>query len=262
MNDDLQRRTQGTGMNTTPGTQGYTTDANGEVVIPEYKEELVAQKVEQQEGMVHVHKDVIQEQKTVSAPVTHEEVDVERVPVNNQLDTAPADAFQETDLNIPLRGEELVAGKQVVESEEVRLRKHQVQEQEQVTGTVRREQVQVDQPTQTTSTQGTQGMTAETVQTTPLQGTTTGSTIQGSDTFAQSGTTQQGTTYRIEADSAQETVGTTGSTIQGTSQQTGSTIQGGAQQAGQKAQEGAGDAKSKLDSVIDGVADKLTGHGH
>ncbi len=282
MSDNQQGTVRGVGSDQTSQTQGYSTNTTGDVVIPKYEEQLVPEKVEQQEGMVHVHKDVVSEQQTVSAPVTHEEVDVERVPVHNQLDTAPADAFQETDLNIPLRGEELVAGKQVVESEEVHLRKHQVQEQEQVSGTVRREQVEVDQPTETATTETVataqttpvQSTTTDTVdtsastlsaaRTTPLQGTTTAATMGGVDTSAQSAPTQQGTstTYRIEADPVQENVQQTGATTQSTVQQASGSAQGGAQQAASNAQQGAGDAKSKLDSAIDGVADKLLGHNH
>jgi len=274
MNNDQQGKTQGTPINTT-GTRGYTTNASGDVVVPEYEEQLVAEKVERQEGTVHVHKGVVEEQQTVSAPVTHEEVDVERVPVRNQVGAAPPDAFQETDLNIPLQGEQLVAGKQVVEAEEVHLRKHQVQEEEQVTGTVRREDVEVDQPNQyatggTVSTARTAPVqtTTETTQTTPTQGTVvSGTTAREAGTSAQSGTTQ-GTTYRIEAEPVQETTfGQTGGagTIQSTTPQTdqaGGTVQGAAQQGAQKAQQGAGEAKGKLDSMIDGAADKLLGRDH
>ncbi len=117
---------------------------DGDIRVPEYQEELVAGKQQEQLGEVHVHKSVVEEQQTVSAPVTHEELDVERVPVHNQVQDAPADAFQERDINIPLQGEQLVAGKQVVEAEEVRLHKRAVTEQEQVSGTVRKEQVMID----------------------------------------------------------------------------------------------------------------------
>jgi len=117
---------------------------DGDIRVPEYQEELVAGKQQEQLGEVHVHKSVVEEQQTVSAPVTHEELDVERVPVHNQVQNAPADAFQERDINIPLQGEQLVAGKQVVEAEEVRLHKRDVTEQEQVSGTVRKEQVTID----------------------------------------------------------------------------------------------------------------------
>jgi len=273
MNNDPRDTTQGTPINTT-GTQGYTTNASGDVVVPEYEEQLVAEKVARQEGTVHVHKGVVEEQQTVSAPVTHEEVDVERVPVHNQVGAAPPDAFQEEDLNIPLQGEQLVAGKQVVEAEEVRLRKRQVQEEEQVTGTVRREDIEVDQPNQyttgatTTSTAQSAPLqsTTETMRTAPMQGTVvSGTTSREAGTYAESGT-EQGTTYRIEAEPIQETTfeQTGGDTVQGTTSPTGQAggAQGAARQGAQNAQQGAGEAKGKLDSMIDGAADKLLGRDH
>jgi len=134
-------RTASTGQ--TSQTDEYAVQ-DGDIRVPEYQEELVAGKQQEQLGEVHVHKSVVEEQQTVSAPVTHEELDVERVSVHNQVQDAPADAFQERDINIPLQGEQLVAGKQVVEAEEVRLRKRDVTEQEKVSGTVRKEQVTVD----------------------------------------------------------------------------------------------------------------------
>ncbi len=136
-------QTISTGTASTGQTGEYAVQ-DGDIRVPEYQEELVAGKQQEQLGEVHVHKSVVEEQQTVSAPVTHEELDVERVPVHNQVQDAPADAFQERDINIPLQGEQLVAGKQVVEAEEVRLHKRDVTEQEQVSGTVRKEQVTID----------------------------------------------------------------------------------------------------------------------
>ncbi len=136
-------QTISTGTASTDQTNEYTVQ-DGDIRVPEYEEELVAGKQQEQLGEVHVHKSVVEEQQTVSAPVTHEELDVERVPLHNQVQDAPADAFQERDINIPLQGEQLVAGKQVVEAEEVRLHKRDVTEQEQVSGAVRKEQVTID----------------------------------------------------------------------------------------------------------------------
>lgn len=307
MSDNQQGAPQGTGGNqtsgvqqsnsgTTAGAQGYRTDPNSDIVIPEYTEELVPEKVEQQEGTVHVHKDVVSEQQTVSAPVTHEQVSVDRVPVHNQFDTPPADAFKGEDIDIPLTGEQLVAGKQVVETEEVRLRKQQVQEQEQVTGTVRREDVEVDQPGQTANIGTTTAQAApidttssnvSTMQTAPTQDTMTESApvritsdtsatpvtsaprtppVQGasSTTIPDQETMRQGATYRIEAEPVDDTLGQPGTVaeVQGTASPAGAQVKSGAQQAASNAQQGASNAKGKLDSAIDNVADKLFGHNH
>lgn len=245
-----------------PGTmqETDTTNTTGDVVIPEYQEELVPEKVEQQEGMVHVHKDVVSEQQTVSAPVTHEQVEVERVPMHNQFDTPPSDAFQGEDIDIPLTGEQLVADKQVVETEEVRLHKQQVQEQEQVSGTVRREEVEVGQPGQMTTTGVAETMT--TAQAAPVDTTTRA--MQATPMQSVTDTTtpdqevvQQGATYRIEAEPVDDTVVVrqTGNGVETTAPADGSQTTSGAQQ-------GASNAKGKVDGLIDTVTDKIFGHNH
>ncbi len=55
MNNQNQPGTiQGTDTTAT-SRQADVTNTTGDVVIPEYQEELVPEKVEQQEGTVHVH---------------------------------------------------------------------------------------------------------------------------------------------------------------------------------------------------------------
>ena len=115
----------------------------GERAIPLREEELVARKQPEEQGRVRVHKDVTEEQKTVTAPVTHEEVRVERQPVDRPADVPPGD-WQDKDINVPVEGERLTAEKRPRVAEEVHIEKQPVTEQEQVSGTVRREQVRLD----------------------------------------------------------------------------------------------------------------------
>jgi len=140
--------TQTTGYQTQPNYQTGTTDAGTyerDVTIPVREEDLVAEKRRQEQGRVHVHKDVIEEQETVNVPVQHEEVRVERVPFSGTADTtATDDAFVERDIDMPLMGEDVVVGKRVEGVEEVRIRKDTVTENRQVSDTVRKERVVVD----------------------------------------------------------------------------------------------------------------------
>ncbi len=86
------------------------------------------------------------EQQSVPVTLRHEEVTVERVPFTGDVDpNATQHAFQGQDIDVPLMGEQAVAGKTVREVEEVRLHKDTTQEQEQVTDTVRKERVTVDE---------------------------------------------------------------------------------------------------------------------
>ena len=122
-----------------------------EVRIPVREEELVAGTQVEEQGRVHVHKDVVTEQQTINVPVQREQVSVERVPVDRDAGAADASgAFQEGDIEVPVMGEEVVTGKRAHVVEEVRLHKDTVTEQEQVGGTVRREQVRVEDATDDT----------------------------------------------------------------------------------------------------------------
>ncbi len=69
-------------------------------------------------GCVHLHKDVVQEQETVSVNLRHEEVTVERVPVTGQTRQADlAHAFQHQDIEAPVMGAEAIVGKTVHQTE-------------------------------------------------------------------------------------------------------------------------------------------------
>ena len=116
-----------------------------DIRVPVREEELIVGKQRQEEGRVHLHKEVIQEQQTVSVPLQHEQVTVERVAVTGSTATVDtADAFVERDIDVPLMGEEVVTDKRTRVVEEVRLRKDVVTENERVTDTVRKERVIVD----------------------------------------------------------------------------------------------------------------------
>ncbi len=156
---------QGDGMGTTTaapraqattGTQ--TTSTTDDIVVPAYEEELVAGKRQEQIGDVRLHKDVVTEQESVPVTLRREEVTVERVPVDQAVDLGTTrDAFQGEDIDVPVMGEEAVVGKQVRETEEVRLRKQAVTEQQQVSDMVRKERVVVDGTDNTLETDTTRG---------------------------------------------------------------------------------------------------------
>jgi uncharacterized protein (TIGR02271 family) len=132
------------GSTVTQTTRAARTDtATDEVRVPVREEELVAGTRPTEEGRVRLRKDVVEEQQTLTVPVTREQVRVERVPVSGD---APVDddAFEERDIEVPVMGEEVVAGKRARVVEEVRLHKDVVTDQEQVSDTVRKERVQID----------------------------------------------------------------------------------------------------------------------
>jgi uncharacterized protein (TIGR02271 family) len=108
------------------------------------EEELRARKQTVPTGEVVVRKDVVTKQESVNVPVTHEEVVVERHPV----DRRPADAADfgrgHEEIRVPVREEEVRLEKQPVVTEEVTVGKRPVQETEHVSGTVRKEVARVE----------------------------------------------------------------------------------------------------------------------
>jgi len=131
-------------MATTASRDLADTATGDEIRVPVREEELVASKREQERGRVHVRKEVVEEQQTVSVPLMHEEVQVEHVPVDGDATDVDADAFTEKDIEVPVMREEAVVGKRTRVKEEVRLHKDQVTDDEQLTDTVRKERVVVD----------------------------------------------------------------------------------------------------------------------
>jgi len=141
LNQDWQAASMHSGM--TAASTGSVAAGPDTLEVPVHEEELVVGRREQEIGRVHLHKDVVEEPQTITAPVTHEEVTLERVPVQGEYTPGP-DAFTEKDIDVPLMGEELVADKRARVTEEVRLQKQPVTEEQRVSDTVRKERVWIE----------------------------------------------------------------------------------------------------------------------
>jgi uncharacterized protein (TIGR02271 family) len=124
-------------------TTGQTTDSDT-IRVPRYEEELRAGTQTVEAGEVEVRKDVVQEQRTVDVPVTREDVEVRRVAVNREASADDA-AFTDSGdtLRVPIREEQVVVSKEPRVVEELEIRKVATQDTEQVSDTVRREEVDV-----------------------------------------------------------------------------------------------------------------------
>ena len=119
-------------------------ETGDDVRVPVFEEELLVRKRDEEIGRVRIHKEILTEQQTVSAPVTHEEVYVRRVPVQGRYTGVATDAFTEADVVITVMGEELIVGKHAMVTEEVRVHKNMTAEQQDITDTVRHERVYVE----------------------------------------------------------------------------------------------------------------------
>jgi len=130
--------------------QGAVNQA-GDIRVPVREEELVTETRQAEQGRVRIHKDVIEEDQTITVPVRKERVTVEHVPFSGDLDqsgfgkdTLDKETFTDRDIEVPVMGEEVVVGKRVRGVEEVRVHKDAVTDQQQVSDTVRKERVDVD----------------------------------------------------------------------------------------------------------------------
>ncbi len=108
-----------------------------------HEEQLRATKTPVETGEVRVRKEVVTEQKDMQVPVTREEVVVERRPASGRATSADIKPGEE--IRIPVKEEHVKVEKEAVVTGEVTVGKRKVTETENVTGTVRKEQVKVEQ---------------------------------------------------------------------------------------------------------------------
>jgi len=127
---------------TTGAASGFTGTQTGGQTVRLHEEQLNVHKQPVQTGEVRVHKEVITEHKTLEVPVQREEVVIERRPVCGTASSSEIHAGEE--IRIPVKEEQVHVEKQAVCKEEVTIGKRQVQDTEQVHGTVRKEQVKVE----------------------------------------------------------------------------------------------------------------------
>jgi len=107
------------------------------------EERLNVTKERVQAGEVGLHKEVVTEQKTITVPVTHEEVVIERQAVTGgQIDTSTPIGEGET-ISMPVREEQVNVTKNTVVTGEVAIGKRAIQETQQVTDTVRHEEARI-----------------------------------------------------------------------------------------------------------------------
>jgi uncharacterized protein (TIGR02271 family) len=125
--------------------QGAETTEEDELRVQRTEEELAAGTREREAGALNVRKRVRTDREQIEVPTRHEEVSVERVPVEEG--TATEAQIGEDEVSVPLTEEEVVVEKRPVAKEEVRLRKDVVEDTEVVEEDVLREEVDVGDQT-------------------------------------------------------------------------------------------------------------------
>ena len=122
------------------------------------EEELAAGTREREAGEVRVNKRVRTDREQIRVPKRHEEVSVERVPVEGR-EASEAD-IGEDEVFMPVVEEEVVVEKRPEVKEEIRVRKDVVHDEEVVEEDVRREEVDVEDATHRGQRRGVEGQTA------------------------------------------------------------------------------------------------------
>src|ERR671933_2449892 len=116
-----------------------------ELRVQRSEEELRAGTREREAGQVNLRKRVRTDREQIRVPKRHEEVSVERVPVEGR--EASEEEIGEDEVSVPVTEEEVVVEKRPEVKEEIRIRKDSVEEEEVVEEDVRREEVDVDDHT-------------------------------------------------------------------------------------------------------------------
>jgi uncharacterized protein (TIGR02271 family) len=114
------------------------------------EEELRVGTAERESGRVRLRKYVVEDEVTQTVPVRREEVRVEREPITdaNVDDATSGPEISSEEHEVVLREEEVVAEKRAVPKERVRLDKDVQTEDREVSETLRKEQIDVDQDAQ------------------------------------------------------------------------------------------------------------------
>ncbi|HET8524313.1 MAG TPA: YsnF/AvaK domain-containing protein [Thermomicrobiales bacterium] len=118
--------------------------AGDHVTLRLHEEVLEPVRREVERGVVRIHKRVETAPSTINVEAAHEEVQIERVPVNRPVDSAPEPRQEGDTLIIPVVEEVLVVEKRLVVKEEVRVTRRRVTEEVPITDTVRREVIDID----------------------------------------------------------------------------------------------------------------------
>jgi uncharacterized protein (TIGR02271 family) len=114
------------------------------LVLPVIAEEAEIHKQTVETGRVRLTKRVHEREEEVTEPLFHEEVQVERVPINQYIDQ-PAEVRQEGDTTIvPVMEEVLVVEKRILLKEEVHITRQSRTEEQTQTVKLREEEVVVE----------------------------------------------------------------------------------------------------------------------
>jgi uncharacterized protein (TIGR02271 family) len=116
-----------------------------EMTIPVIEEQVLVEKQVVESGTVRITKVVREQQVPVAIPLVQEEHDIQRVPINEYVETPPPPIRYEGDtMIIPVVQEVLVVQKRLLLVEELHVTKNLVHKQDTQQVTLRKEEVIVE----------------------------------------------------------------------------------------------------------------------
>ena len=128
-----------------------------ETVLPLYAEQIVIAR-NKSERKVQVRLHTVSREHPVDELLTHERVEIERVPIGRSIDAVPAERQEGDTTIIPVVEEVMVVHRQLVLKEEIRMRRVRVTEHHRETVSLREQEATVERdepvafPTADTST--------------------------------------------------------------------------------------------------------------
>jgi uncharacterized protein (TIGR02271 family) len=123
-------------------TGNEPTDQSLKIQVLEEHLKVTVKEVET--GRVRITKHVTEHTEDLNIPLVSEEVDIEKVAVNQYVETAPGVRYEGETMIIPVIREVLVVEKKLMLVEELRVTKRQVQTNETQQVTLRKEEVDIE----------------------------------------------------------------------------------------------------------------------
>lgn len=126
-------------------SSGEKLKAGESVSLPVIEEQLKVDKEIVETGKVHISKKVHEEEEMIDLPGSREELDIERVAINQYVEEAPPAIRHEGDkMIIPVLREVAVVEKRLVLVEELHVTKRQVKTEDRQSVSLRKEEINVD----------------------------------------------------------------------------------------------------------------------
>lgn len=118
--------------------------SDSEVVIPVIEEQVSVEKRDVERGRFRITKSVSERDVLVDQPLFHEHVEVERVPVNQMVDTPPDVRYEGDTMIVPVLEEVVVVEIRLMVREEIHIRREREEVHEPQHVRLRREDVKID----------------------------------------------------------------------------------------------------------------------